>query len=251
MDFEEIWSEHKQYILMVAIGLIALLVFQGFKSAIYSDDTRRAINSTRSNLRFLKSEIQVKQSDIRSLQAERDELEERLQRIAKESELKVPAKYILPESNAKSAFTRVLQNTRDGVVDVASQQNIRIPYELGVPSITPSTREEMEQYLLGLSIVERVVTYAINLGVRRFETIEVKPEGGGGFLRETQVIFRLFTDGVVLSALLDRILDPADSLVLTRFQVSHPPRGTGIIATMGISIMKVDLDKPISEEGVR
>lgn len=250
MDIEEIWSDHKPFILMVAIGLISLLVFQGLKTAIYTEDTNRSVTTARSTTRSLRTEIQVIPASIHEQQDVQDRLEARLQNLMKEVEHKVPDTYLLPESNIKSTYSRVLQNTRDRVVDVASQKNIRVPYELGVPSLTPNTREEMAQYLLGLSVVERVVSDAIDLGVRRIETIEVKPGQGSGFLRETRVIFRISTDGVVLSALLDRVLDPGDPLILTQFHVAHPPRGSGIISTLGLSILKVDNEKPIGEEGV-
>jgi hypothetical protein len=32
--------------------------------------------------------------------------------------------------------------------------------------------------------------------------------------------------------------------------VVHPPRGTGVVATLGISILEVDQEKPIREGGV-
>jgi hypothetical protein len=250
MDFEELWSEHKQFILLVGIGLIVLLVFQGVKTAIYTDDTTRAVSSASGITSSLRKESVVSRSEVRDLEARETELTERLGRLGGEVTLKVPDNYRLPEANVKSTFTRVVQDTRDKVAEIAGLKNVRIPYELGVPSITPNTREEMSRYLLGLYVVERVVTYAVEEGVRRFESIEVKPARGTGFLRETVVTFRLSTDGRVLAALLDRVLDPADPLVLTQFSVVHPPRGTGVVATLGISILEVDQEKPIREGGV-
>ena len=39
--------------------------------------------------------------------------------------------------------------------------------------------------------------------------------------------------------LIDRVLDPGDPLPLTQFSITHPPRGAGILATLGISILEV------------
>ena len=250
MDFEEIWSKHKQFIMMVGIGIVALLVFQGVKTALFTDDTGRAVASAARNQRDLRQEPVAGSSDIRSLEEEEAALGARLERLAKEMTLTVPETYRLPESNVKSSFIRVVQETRDKVAEIAGLRNIRIPYELGVPSVTPNTREEMARYLAGLYVVERVVTYAVEEEVRRFESIEVKPGKGGGFLSETRVIFRISSDGPSLAALVDRILDPADRLNLVQFEVFHPARGGGLVATLGIAIPEIHLDKPIGEEGV-
>jgi hypothetical protein len=250
MDFEEIWSEHKTFILMVGIGLIALLVFQGVKTAVYSDGTVTAVGDARRDRNNLRRETVAKRGDIRELEEQESALQERLTALKTSLELRTPEGYELPDANVKSTFTRVVQETRDKVADVASMKAVRVPYELGVPSITPNTRDEMARYLRGLHVVERVVTYAVEEGVRRFETIEVKPARTQGFLRETKIIFRLSGEGSILAALVDRILDPADPLVLTQFSVTHPPRGGGIIATLGVSILEIDLEKPIGEEGV-
>jgi len=250
MDFEEIWSVHKTFILMVGIGLIALLVFQGVKTAVYSDSTSTALGDARRDRNNLRREKVASGKDIRDLEEEESALTERLKALEASLELPTPEGYRLPNTNVKSTFTRVVQETRDKVADVASMKAVRIPYELGVPSITPNTREEMARYLRGLHVVERVVTYAVEEGVRRFETIEVKPGRSQGFLRETRITFRLSADGAVLAALVDRILDPADPLVLSQFNVTHPPRGGGIVATIGISLLDVDPEKPIGEEGV-
>ncbi|MBN2492367.1 MAG: hypothetical protein JXQ29_16085 [Planctomycetes bacterium] len=250
MDFEELWAEHKPFILLVGIALIVLLVFQGVKTAIYTDDTGRALASASRSLASLRSEPVAKRSEVAEEREREAELGERLERLRGELTLNVPDDFRLPEVNAKSAFTRVVQETRDKVAEVAGLKNLHVPYELGVPSITPNTREEMDRYLLGLAVVERVVTYAVDEGVRRVESIEIRPARGTGFLRETRVTFRVLTEGRVLGALLDRILDPANPLVLTQFQVTHPPRGEGVVATLGISIVEVDPDRPVGEEGV-
>jgi hypothetical protein len=250
MDFEEIWSTHKKFILTVGIGLIALLIFQGIKTAVYSDDTRRLVANAQKNLRGLRREQVATRQDLKGLREEESTLDTRLQKLEAETEIKPPPRYTLPESNIKSFFTLAVQEARDKVAEVAGIKNVRVPYELGVPSVTPSTREEMARFLLGLSVVERVVTYAVEEGVRRFESIDVKTARGGGFSRETKVVFRLVTRGQTLAALMDRILDPADPLVLTQFLVTHPPRGGGIIATIGLSILEVDRDQPLVEEGV-
>lgn len=250
MDFEEIWSEHKQFILMVGIGVIALLVFQGVKTALFTDDTGRSVTAATRNQRLLRGEAVAKRTDIRALEEEETTLTARLERLAKEMTLTVPEAYQLPASNVKSFFIRVVQETRDKVAEIAGIRNIRIPYELGVPSVTPNTRDEMARYLAGLYVVERVVTYAVEEQVRRFESIEVKPGKGAGFLSETRVVFRISSDGPALAALVDRILDPADRLNLVQFDVFHPARGGGLVATLGIAIPQISVDKPISEEGV-
>lgn len=248
MDFEEIWSDHKGFIIAVGVTLIALLIFLGVKSAMFSDPTNRAVVAARGAQSTLMRETRVTGGDLDQLRDEAGELEKRLGELKERVEIEIPTAFVLPEANAKSTYAKVLQDTRDKVADVAGIKNVRVPYELGVPNITPNTRDEMERFLRGLYVVERMVSYGIDAGVSRFESLEVKPGRGGSFLRETRVQVRVLTDGPALARLMDRALDPADPLVVTEFKVSRPARGEGVIATIGVSILAVDLEKPIEEE---
>lgn len=248
MDFEEIWSDHKAFIVTVGVALMALLVFLGIKSATFSDDTRRNLSTVASTKAKLRRDAVARTGDIRALEENEEKLTERLVKLEKDIELVLPDHYRLPESNAKSAYSSLLSETRSKVAEVAGLQNVQVPWELGVPSITPNTRDEMQRYLAGLYVVQLVVPYAMEEGIKRFESIEVSPIRGGNFIRETRVTFRALAGGRAIAGLLDRVLDPELPLILTDFRVARPPRGEGIIATIQVSIYEVHPDKAVTEE---
>ncbi len=248
MDFEEIWSDHKAFIVTVGVALMALLVFLGVKSATFSDDTRRNQSTVASTQSKLRRAAVARPADIRALEETEEGLTTRLAALEKDIELTLPEEYLLPESNAKSAYSSLLSETRSKVAEVAGLENVQVPWELGVPSITPNTRDEMQRYLAGLYVVQRVVPYAMEEGIKRFESIEVTPIRGGNFIRETRATFRVLARGRAIAGLLDRVLDPNQPLILTDFRVARPPRGEGILATIQISVYEVHPDKAVTEE---
>jgi hypothetical protein len=58
----------------------------------------------------------------------------------------------------------------------AAERDVELDERLGLPAVSPGSREEIAQTLVGLDLVERVVGHAIDAGVRRVEEIKILAE---------------------------------------------------------------------------
>lgn len=247
MDFEELWGRHRNFLLLAAAGLLVLLVAQGVRGALYGQPTRRLAVRARALQRDLRRLPRVAPRQVRELRRETEALATRLERLRETLQLEVPQRFRLPAVGGKAHYAQVVQTTREDVAEVAAGRNVAVPWSLGLPPVTPASRDEMDQYLRGLYVVERLVTAALEAGVRRVELLEVKPAPPGEFLREVRVRMQVLGDGPAFFRLLDRLLDPEDPLPVTGCRVAPPPRGRGLVATLTVSLCDVDLTKPLAE----
>lgn len=175
MDLNDYWQENKRFVLTVLAGVILFVIIDAMISSLIGDELS-ARRSTRTKLRQELSEGRYIGRDLTTGRAENQAL------IAAEEALVAGVAYPTrprfqldpARGSAGNQYFSAVQDVRDDILRRAGRRNIRIAQDLGLPALAPTRDDEIERYLDGLDLVERVLGYAIEERVDRVDQIEIR-----------------------------------------------------------------------------
>lgn len=183
MDLNEIWQEHKRFIVTVAAGLLVFFIADSMVVSLYRGDIdaqRRSALDSKRRLAGSSSDGLYTATDRELAEAENDVLRAGYGRM-------VEAVAFLPrpgfgladaESSPKFLYQTAAEEVRGRLQDLASRSRAMLPDGLGIETVDTLNVDEIERHLHALDMLERVVTLALQAGVRRIKRIEIDLDPG-------------------------------------------------------------------------
>ena len=226
MDLTDIWQEHKKFILAVAGALVLLLVGQGIIKSTYPV-AAVASESNRVSSR-LRRDPEVTSSIVRSVQAEVDELRERLTSLVAEMNFRTEELFELPAGVSPTSYCwETIREMQRILVDEAERQDIRVPEKLGLEDAAPTDPEEVRRTLRALNIIYNVVLTAIDSNVKRIQRIRIEEASrsrvrGASFVTGLSVEFEIVGTEVSVRTLIDTLVTDGRSGKSTFLELSTP-----------------------------
>ncbi len=167
MDLQDLWQEHKRWILGVVAGLVVYLV--GAKivgTFFYSHGAILRVNQLR---RSIEGDERFDRADLTKIQAAKAEIEAQEAKV-RDAVAFVPGERFLLKGNGDpdTYFPEVAQGVRTDVLGRARELSVELAdRDLTWPA--PVGREEIERTLLGLCVLQNAATRLLEAGdaVRR------------------------------------------------------------------------------------
>lgn len=176
MDLEGYWQENKRFLLSVAGG-VALFVagtfaIEGLAGSELAAQ-RRASTSTADKLR---TEPLYGTADLAAAQAENEALTRAVAELTAAVDF-VPReafRYDPQKGPASNQYFATVSSTREDLLGRAGRANLKVPEDLGLPALSPTSEAEIERWLEALDLVDRAVRLAIAAGCERIDKVEIK-----------------------------------------------------------------------------
>lgn len=204
MDFDEYWQENKRFVGFAVGAFIVFLIARSIIGSTVGD----AVASERASLTSAQAKLRAAMYDARARDAaKRDNqaLEEVVAELSAAVAFQPRPRFTLGDGrSASSRYHGILADTRDQLLPLAGRQNMALDTDLGQPDLSPTRAEDIERYLEGLDLVDRMTRVAIDCGVRAVEDVQVtldkslRTRDGVGAIEKTQVKASLEGSGQAL-----------------------------------------------------
>lgn len=252
MSFEEIWHEHKSFILILLAGVVVFFTARYIITSSFEDDIKR---NKAAAARSLRSASRSKvPTGAKGLAEEKLRLlEEELAKLQTEMSYRPTAGYTL-KGAARAGdlhFNDMVQKLLTEVVEPASSLDIRIDTGLGLDGRTPRSDPEREWYLNGLDVVHRICLAGIGGGVESIEPIKIarfpkkrsKRGEASPFVRELKVNFTVHGRPAALEELTRRLMTPGARLAIKKSSLlSLDSDKKTVIRFGGDDIVRMDME---------
>ena len=204
MDFDEYWQENKRFVGYVAAALIVFMIARSVIDSTVGGEVRSerlALKSAQDKLKTAMYDGQARvkaKIDNRELTEVVDQLSQAVGFVPR------PAFELTDSRSASSRYHSTLANTRDELLPLAGRHNMALDADLGQPELSPTRAEDIERYLEGLDLVDRMVRLAVDAGVTSMEGVQVtldnslRSREGVGALERTRVKAKLAGSGRAL-----------------------------------------------------
>ena len=199
MDLEGYWQENKRFVVSVALGVTLFVAgtfaIDGLAGSELATQ-RRASTSTSDKLRtepmYAAADLSAAEADNEALGRAVTELVAAVDFRARDGFRVDPAK-----GPASNQYFATVASTREDLLARAGRANLRLPEDLGLPALSPTSEAEIERWLEALDLVDRAVRVAIGTGCTRVDKIEIKLDPrltsrqGVGAIERTRVAMSL------------------------------------------------------------
>jgi len=136
------------------------------------------------------------------------------------------------EPTTPERYLNAVARVRDALLPAAGRANVLLDPSFGLPEISPTREDELERYLDGLDLVDRVLTLAIDEGVSEVRSVRIRldprlgSKDGTGSIERTRVQFDLRGGDLAVLRVLERAgAELAQPLVMDELEM-EPMRGT-------------------------
>ncbi|MEE9392874.1 MAG: hypothetical protein V3W41_10255 [Planctomycetota bacterium] len=252
MSFEEIWQEHKSFILTLLAGVIIFFTARMIIVGSFEDEIGR------NNRAASRASSQAKRNKVQpgaTAEAKRkhEALEASLAKLEREMGYK-PATGFTLKAAARAGdlhFNDMVQKLLTGVVEPASSLDIRLDTGLGLGGRTPRSDVEREWYLNGLDLVNRIYLAGIASAVESIEPIKIKilPKKrrnrgeAARYLRPLAVSFTAHGSPAALDLLLRELMKPGARLSVEKASLlSLDSDKKTVIRFGGDDIVRMDIE---------
>ncbi len=221
MDLEGYWQENKGFVARVGLGAAALGLGVLVVDALWAADVAREATRVRRLEREL-GEAMYGTAERDQVAREHDALRACVERLRAAVAFEPRPELAAGDESVPPAnrYLRVSSEVRERVLTEAGRANVSVEPGLGMPRLSPTSREEIERYLEALDVVETVAQAAIAARARRVEGIQVRLDpdpaarAAEGAIERTQVRFQILGSSRALTAVLGATQRPADGRVL-------------------------------------
>lgn len=225
MSVEDVWQEHKSFILPLVGGAAVLFIGWWIVTEKYEGSILASQNSARvATARAAQQKIPA--GKLEEVKEVLSGLESRLAKIEKEYAYVAGEGFTLVgvDRDQDIRYNEKVDKLVSDVVEGALANDIRVPPDLGMGGITPKSVAEREWYLNGLDIVQRVSFAGIASGIRAIEAIQIQqPQQIGSrerreaiapYLRSISVKFSIVGHPRAIDGVLRALVLPGQQLVL-------------------------------------
>lgn len=173
MDLNEIWQEHKRFIITVVAGVLIFMIGNSVVASLYDGDISaekgkmsRSASRLKGNL-YTASDRALAESENDLLRASYDEM------VAAVAFKPRPGFTGDSAATIKFAYGNAVEGVTDRLQDLASRNRALLVEGLGLETLTTPNVDEIERHLHALDMLERSVALALQAGVRRIRRIEI------------------------------------------------------------------------------
>lgn len=242
MDLTGIWQEHKTFIMLVAAGLLVLIIGQVVISELYPVDTERKILlKSLSDIRRLEA---VPSDLLASAQDDNENFTTAYAAVLDRVDFKPREEFLLnPAENPDVQYFRIVSQEREVLVEMPKTLNITVANNLGMPELSPTRRKDIQRSLIGLDIVDRVVSLAIESDVREVGEIDLVSDVGRrkkGFIDELKVSFKMTGTMVSIAMFFEKLQRSENYLAIDEAElISSEGEGKMIEADFTVSALTI------------
>ena len=215
MDLNDLWQEHKRFIVAIAIGLTAFLVGTIAIDRMFGSERRAATLRLTANERNLRSE-RYGPDALSQARAENEALLEAVEALEAAAVFRPRPEFVLgsESGSASGQYFSLVDRVRGEILTLASRNRVRIPSDLGLEMLQTTRAEIIERHLEALDLIDRVTRLAVELGVERIDGIQVRLDpafdsrSGVGSVERTRVTFKMTSAAQPVAELLARTQTP-------------------------------------------
>lgn len=215
MNLDEYWQENRRFVLGLFGGLVLFLTGLWVADAVYGTDLRAARAQEAKVVRDLRQPMFTR-SQLAEAEEERERLREVVAALGSTVDFEEREGFRLREGpgSATAQYHEIVGRLRDELLPAAARRNLRLEPTLGLPKLSPTRASDIERYLSGLDLLERVARLAIDEGVGRMEELSIRldPEyvsrRGTGAVETTELHLQLSGPAVALGRVLARLERP-------------------------------------------
>jgi len=242
MDFSSIWQENRTFITYVIAGLLLLIIGKVIISEMYPvDGEQKALQKAYSDIKRLDA---VSPATLADAADENDRLTREYTDVLRRIDFVPREEFLLqPNESAVAQYLRLVSQEREVLVEFPKTQNMTVDENLGMPELSPTRKKEIQHALLGLDVVDRVVSLAIESNIREVGSIELVAEPGRrkkAFVEELRVQFQMTGTAATLAAFLEKLQLCEEYLAVERARLEAlEGEGTMIEADFTVAALTV------------
>jgi hypothetical protein len=224
MDLTGIWQENRTFIMAVVAGLLVLIIGQVVISELYPVDAeRKALMKSLSDIRRLEA---VPRDLLDRAQDDNDAYTAQYEAVLERVDFEPREEFLLdPSVNPDVQYFRIVSQEREVLVEMPKTLNITVANNLGMPELSPTRRGDIQRALLGLDIVDRVVSLAIESDVREVGSIDLIADVGRrkkGFIEELRVRFQMTGTMGAIATFFDKLQRSENYLAVDEAELVSP-----------------------------
>lgn len=235
MNFDAFWQANRRFVTGVAIGLVLFLIGEG----IIGSMARTALRSSERQVGRHRATLRKRAPGSKAVDRMETRLRELRAREAALSRAALPVRrnpFEVGNGDASQLYIDTVGRLRNELVPWAFRADLDVEEDLGLPPVSPTRPEEIQQVLHGLDVVERIVRLAVAAGAHSVEGIDIttrrrRANRKGPQLQLTPVSMTVVLDEGRELAFVDAVLHPeascdppVDSLGLVRLHVGPPDK---------------------------
>ena len=233
-DLKQLWQKNREVGIFLLANALIFLVAQILIGIGYGEDYERA----RVRMDRLRRELEKPMaidSNLNSVEKTHVSLKHQLGSLVGRSQFVVRPEFQLSNEgfSAENQYFDRITRTREDLLRRAFHLHVEIPDTLGLPSVSPTGKEELSRYLRGLDLVHRLIHASMDFGVVQVEDIRIEPlransSRQGPLLEEVRVSLRILAPGRALHSWIEWTQAVEQSLPMIRAKLS-PSRQEDLI----------------------
>ena len=168
MDLNDLWQEHKRFILGTAIGVVLFFVAFSWISQVY--DTSGMERSIRRYKASLAGQKRFGRKALRALEQRAKELKKRLARDRALVEFKIRPEFdVSKKTYPERDYARLAAKVQEEIRGECELNNVTLDprrgaARVGLPPSSPLEKEAIQRTLIGLDLAERVLKTWLDAG---------------------------------------------------------------------------------------
>ena len=257
MDLNDYWQENKRFVTIVAAGALAFLI------AYFVIGNRYEGQIARQRTQQVQLEGEMRKShftaqDYDEAERENEALRAAVDALAGGAAFRARDAFRVERASGMSAgsqYLRAMNDVAGTLIPRAKRANMRIDEGLGMPALSPTRDDDIDRYLDALDVIDTVANLAIDCGVERVESIQVRLDPGltlrqgVGRIERTEVTFGFEGEAAPLAELLARTQRPPDGRPLAVSEVEMvASRFKPGDASLTLKLAAIRLHEPVGEE---
>lgn len=179
-NFNDLWQQNKPFWVFLGGSLALFLIGESAIGMLYGEDLDSARVQIRNEQKELRK-VKATKANLESAETMNNKLKDGIHNMQSKAEFVASAEYQLVEGGAspENQYFDLVTKTREKVVREALHNNMEVPESLGLPTVSPTGKEEITRYLRGLDLTQRAILLAVQNDVDRIDTIQIEPQVRG------------------------------------------------------------------------
>ena len=176
MDLDEIWQEHKRFIVTVVAGMALYFIGGTVLDSVYGADIRDATSAVSRSKRAL-AQGMYDRADQRDAEEQNAALLERFAALERAVAFAPRDGFTIPTDApdvAQNTYLSAVERVSADLEDLASRTRAVLPDGLGLDMLETRNVGAIERHLHALDLLERATAMALDAGVRRVRDVRVE-----------------------------------------------------------------------------
>jgi len=245
MDLNDLWQEHKKFIIAMVAGLLVFLIAESVIASKYGNKAEQVQRTLSQHERSLRA-VKPNAANLAAVRTFRNAYRERLDALVQRTQFVPEDRFVLRDDEPRpdDVYFQAVNKVRDEVTDRAERYNISFPDNLGMPAEPPRQRDLIKRHLIALDMIRRVIGEAVESRVKSIDDIKVlidtkakrrtQRREESSFVHKLEVTFTLHGTSPALVQFLEALQKPEHHLTL-----GDPTQLSSLEARTGLMEAKV------------